>query len=135
MADLLSHPWMTGDAASHDEFCKNYDDIMQATLDRVEQENFDAEFNIDEAEKQSNKRGNGQRSSGDKFPKDFEETHTFNPVPTFDKGARKTLLEVKGDESHPLAIMHYLYDLVSAIGENPTISNSRWKLTFDGIMR
>ena len=108
---------------------------MQAAMEDVASKNLDAEFSIDEAEKQSSKRGNGQRNSGNKFPNNFEETHTFRPVPTFNKWQRRTVLEVKGEESHPLAIIHYLYDLICAIGENPVISNSAWKLNFDGIMR
>ena len=135
MADLLSHPWMTGDTATDAEFCASYNEIMKATIQRVTQENVDTEFNIDEAEKQSQVRGNGQRNSGDKFPKDFEQDRKFKAAPKFESGERNTVFDVSGEESHPLAIMHYLYDLVSSIGENINISDSSWKLKFDGITR
>ena len=67
------------------------------------------------------------------FPTDFS-NREFLPVPVVKKGeVMKTQLEISGEDVHPLAVMHYIYDIICSLGENVKLSNNYQKLTFDGI--
>lgn len=62
MADIVAHPWMTGEAATHEEFTARYDQVMQATRNSNANA-MDIDFQIARA---ARARG-AQRSSNDKF--------------------------------------------------------------------
>lgn len=123
MADLITHPWMTGEQATKEQFANSCKLLIQQAQQARDREAEGVDFNISTAGRR--RRGGDQRGSDTVFPEGF--TREFKPLE--DMAFRR--FEVNG--SNARGIIMELYDIVSdKVTKEITISNNTWKLTFEG---
>ena len=86
LADVLDHPWMKGSKVTHDEFVKEYDQIMEEA--RIKALKDGEEYGIDFEKKYRGKQ---------KLPSDFKATHELNSQSEIVNFKLPNQLYLKGD--------------------------------------
>lgn len=136
MADVLGHPWMRGEAATHQDFTAKFNHIMQRAVDTRDggQEALDVDFQIAGAGRRQNMRGGGGKGDVD-INKEWAMGREFRPVVPPRLGQQCTTFTVLGD---PLEIMGALRDVLSGYSAKDadlTLSKRAWRATVTAKMK